>query len=239
MLLSTLEVARLREVPYRSAAKERAAKSGVAMTRRIYDAGDCIVKLWPADWRGWNVVVDGARRRRFRQAGAGAMVLPGETLGIYDPRTVPAFGEYVYSDEGRLVGYTTQRGTVVDRAEVDGAADCIALVDLLIERSAAAGHILRDVHAGNLIRLPDGRVSLIDLETPLARLETLDLDHEVTTGSLRRGTSQRYRQFIFDQVDRRRGAGRQEPEAAPPAPAPASPPELAWIAEVEEELARL
>ena len=67
-------------------------------------------------------MVDGARRRRFRQAGADAKVLPGETLGIYDPRTVPAFGEYVYTDEGRLVGYTTQRGTVVDRAEVDNPA---------------------------------------------------------------------------------------------------------------------
>lgn len=241
MLLSELDVSRLRELPYRSAAKDRAAKAGLTLIRRVYDTGELIVKLWPVDWRGWNLVVDGNRRRRFHRERDGAATrLPGDALGIYDARTTPAFADYVYADTGELVGYATRRGIVVNREEMDSAADCVALVDLLIERSLATGHILRDVHAGNIIRLPDGRVSLIDLETPLARLATLDLNHEVETGALRRGTSQRYRQFIFDLVDRRQSTGGKGDKAAPEAPAAtASSPEMAWIAEVEQELARL
>jgi hypothetical protein len=241
MLVSSLDVTRLEEVPYKSAAKNRAAQAGVRLHRRVYDGGDCIIKLWPADWLGWNVVVDGAGRRRFRGAGDSApKVLPGTTLGIYDARFVPAFGEYIYTDDGDLVGYTTRKGMVVEKADVDGAPDCITLVDDLIVRSISSGYILRDLHAGNLIRLPDGRLSLIDLETPLARLDTLDLNNEVANGALRRGTSQRYRQFIFDYMDRRHGGdwGRAARPNGPAVPSSSSP-DMAWILDVERELMSL
>jgi hypothetical protein len=63
--------------------------------------------------------------------------------------------------------------------------------------------VLRDLHVGNLVRLSDGRISLIDLETPLSHLDTLDLNVEIQSGALRRGIIPAYRRFILDFFDLR------------------------------------
>jgi hypothetical protein len=198
--LETLDFDRLTPVSYASAARRRAAARGVELARKIFRDDNFYYKVWPAESRVCRTVyVAGQPIIISLSGGDGREYLPGFLCGLYDDAIVPGFVDNIYS-KGRLVGYITQAGEVLD-ANMADKEECLAFLKDVIQRSIQSRHIIRDLHPGNVIRLPSGRLSLIDLETPLAHLDSLDLNLETQSGALRRGTFLHYRQFILDFFD--------------------------------------
>jgi hypothetical protein len=201
MRLEDINLKALREVPYDSAAKRRAQARGGELSRKVYEDKDLVYKIWPKSAKPWRTIyVGGVATLLTSPVGPdGKLALPGFTAGLYDSITVPAFVDYIYSGK-HLVGYATQKGIPLTAEEAD-SAECLALVDRIIERTIKHRHVLRDLYYANIIRLPNGKLSLIDLETQIAHLDTLDLNAELETGALRRITAKRYRQFLIDFFD--------------------------------------
>lgn len=203
MELKDIPFHRLKQIAYESAAVRRAAQKGRELARRIFEEADVFHKVWPATSKVHRTVyVSGAPLVvESNVDAAGNEQLLGFLCGLYDKAICPGFIENIYSD-GKLVGYSTRRGKPLTEKELKGA-DCASFVEYCIQRSLEARHVMRDLHVGNLVRLPDGRISLIDLETPISHLDTLDLNMEIQTGALRRGIIPAYRQFLLDFFDLR------------------------------------
>jgi hypothetical protein len=203
MKLRAIDITSLREVSYESAAKRRAEARGSELARKIYEGKDLIYKIWPRYNKTWRRIYVGSSPILLHnpRSSSGQFALPGFLAGLYDRETAPGFVDYIYSGK-RLVGYVTLKGAPIEPDDID-SAECSTLIDRVIERTVKHRHVLRDLYHANIVRLPDGRLSLIDLETPISHLDTLDLNAEIEGGALRRGTASRYRKFLVDFFDRR------------------------------------
>lgn len=193
----------LTELVYESAAKARAKKKGLALSRKLFSDGDTVVKAWPQRSTVWNSVYVAGKLEKFHPLKAlkDKPTLPIFASGLMNEGLCPAFVDHIY-ENSILVGYATRKGAPLTEGEI-AQADVQRFISTLIDQTLSSGYVYRDLHGGNLIRLPDGRISLIDLETPVARLEDLDLDEEIQTGALRRGILRPYRRFILNRFDRR------------------------------------
>ena len=98
------------------------------------------------------------------------------------------------------MGYRTRAGTPLeDVSETDPRHT--GFIDALIARTLLTGFVLRDLKAPNIIELPDGRLSPIDLEGPLTTLYRYSPELERKAGSLSGVTVKRYRDFIESYLD--------------------------------------
>lgn len=200
MQLSEIDFSTLERVEYSSKHVDRILATGAPRPRDVYRDGRRFYKLWGPSysdhrvvyWRGRRHVVDNQDPERGE-------VLLGHLCGLYDERVCPAFIENVY-DGDRLAGYVTEGGTVQSTDTFVGS-DVDEFVDAFIERSLASGFVFRDLKARNIIRLDDGRLSLIDLDTPLVSLNGYSASHEQRSGSLARFTLARYRNFIHEYLN--------------------------------------
>lgn len=201
MELAEIDFQRLVPVNYKSAAQRRAAARGMVLARKIYRDEHYFYKVWPAESRVWRTVYKNGTPIVLdaNKDAQGQKQLPGFLYGLYDETIVPGFVSYIYSQQ-TLVGYITKAGEVLTPQDAE-AAECQAFIGNVIKRSLLSRHILRDLHAGNVTRLANGQLSLIDLETPIAHLDSLDLNVEAQNGALRRGIFPKYRQFILDFFD--------------------------------------
>lgn len=200
MQVKSLALDMMRRIRYDSAAVRRAKLRGKDLARKIYDGGDYYYKIWPKESKVHKIVfVDGQPSVVSNVADDGSEKLLGFIVKLYNDNVCPAFVKHIY-DGDKLVGYATRVGSVLSEDDLS-SEDLSVFVDQVIKFSIQSRHILRDLHLKNLIRLPDGRISLIDLETPLAHLDSVDLVEESLSGSLRRGILPQYKRFVLDFFD--------------------------------------
>ena len=198
--ISSLPIGKFKKFAYTSNAAKRAAQKGLALGRTIYKDSGLFYKIWKVSSTVHRkIFIDGLPVEVSNKNSDDQEVLLGYLCGLFDHTTCPAFVDHIY-ELGRLAGYITRAGTPVTPAELE-TKDGAEFVRAIIDRSMHAGFILRDLHAGNVVRLGDGRLSLIDLETPLSHLYSLDMDAEITSGALRRGICSVYRKSILDVFD--------------------------------------
>ena len=210
MRLANIDLETLEVIHYRSAAIRRAKQRGRRMSRQIYKDSQYAYKIWSRGSRGHRVAfVAGEAVFCDNRGAAGEEQLLGFLCGMYDDKICPAFVENIYS-RGRLRGYRTRLGEPLSKAN-SADQNVRDFIEEMINASLRSGYVYRDLHPGNLIRLGDGRISLIDLETPIAELRSLDLNLEIQNGSLRRGIFLKYRQFILDHFDSRNQTGLDSP----------------------------
>jgi hypothetical protein len=198
--ISTLPISTFNKFPYASSATKRAAEQGRDLGRTIYTDSNKFYKIWKTSSSVHRMIfVDGKPIEVNNKNADGQEVLLGLLCGLFDEKTCPALVDHIHQS-GRLVGYITRAGAPVTPAELE-TGDGVEFINGITDRSLRSGFVLRDLHAGNVVRLDDGRLSLIDLETPLSHLYSLDIDAEITSGALRRGICAAYRRAIHDVFD--------------------------------------
>lgn len=198
--LEDLPLESMERVHYVSAATKRANRMGRELARKLYCDDSYYYKVWSETYQVHRIVYAHGQPVLVNTDRNNAEQLLGIQCRLYNNDTCPALVGHIYSRSGNLRGYVCHKGSVVEKQDM-GSPKILDFIKRLISASFDADHILRDIHNGNLIYLPDGRVSLIDFETPLAHIYTLDLNEEVQSGSLRRGNAPLYRRFVLDLFD--------------------------------------
>jgi hypothetical protein len=195
MQLSALSLEDLEIVEYRSKQVERIVSEGKPRPRTIYRCENYYYKIWTSDYKDHRTVFWRGKRRLARNIDvSGNEVLLGFLYGLYDESICPAFTEHIY-DGTKLVGYKVRAGEVLPSLSMD-EPDHRAFTQHLTKLSLASGFVHRDLKARNMIRLPDGRLSLIDLECPLTMLAGISIEREMRDGCLARYTFKGYQEFV-------------------------------------------
>jgi hypothetical protein len=195
MQLAAINFSVLAKVEYRSKQVERVVATGLPAPRTIYADAQFFFKIWPASnsdcrtvyWKGNRYLVNNRDQNNHE-------VLIGFLYGLYDESVCPAFVDHIY-DGSSLVGYITRRGIPLPTQEEESTA-FNDFVKVFFQRSLHSGLVHRDLKLRNVVRLNDGRLSLIDLECPLTLLNGFSRTRERRNGSLARFTSKRYRSLI-------------------------------------------
>jgi hypothetical protein len=176
--------------------------SGKPLPRVVFSDADHVYKVWRRDYRLHRRVFFGAAAVEIGLEGLdGRQQLPGFLLGLYDESVCPAFVSNIYFGD-QLAGYIMRRGRVIDRFQSRNPAHDRFLARI-IDNSLASGFGFRDLKPNNIIEMPDGRLSLIDLDTPLASLKHYSPEREVRGGSLASFTLPEYQSFLRQWIDPR------------------------------------
>jgi hypothetical protein len=200
MKLTSINFEGMQKVEYRSRQVERIVASGSPPPRQVFANAHFFFKIWRPENIDHRIVYwKGTRRLVENRNSNGQEVLLGFLYGLYDENLCPAFVEHIY-DGPRLVGYVTKRGKPVSSAE-ETSPEFENFVRLLFRRSLRSGVVHRDLKPANVIKLTDGRLSLIDLECPLTLLNGYSVKREKKNGSLAKFTSRRYRKLIKKFLD--------------------------------------
>jgi SAM-dependent methyltransferase len=174
MQLSDINIKELQAVSYKSKAMRPYIKAKVKPPRRIYKDGQYFYKIWDPDYSERRIIVyDGQRIFIDTRDPHGKEILPGFQFGLFDQHICPAFVDYIH-DGDTLRGYKTLSGQPL--ASFDPLDPVLTkYIAYFMQMTLASGFVYRDLKPRNIIKLPNGSLSLIDLESPIASLSRLQL----------------------------------------------------------------
>jgi len=151
-----------------------------------------IYKLWGERYNVKDyVAINGEYvRHNYRDANSGIAAID---LGFIDSKTCPALLDLIWDADGVCRGYVMTEGKSLSSVgEISNE-----FVDLICSRSLSTGFLSTDFAPKNIIRVEQG-LSLIDIDTVVTRLDSLDLEFETSRGSLRAHVIPEYKRFILD-----------------------------------------
>ena len=129
-------------------------------------------------------------RHNYRDSASGIAAID---LGFIDSKTCPALLDLIWDADGVCRGYVMTEGKSLSSVgEISNE-----FVDLICSRSLSTGFLSTDFAPKNIIRVEQG-LSLIDIDTVVTRLDSLDLEFETSKGSLRSHVVPEYKRFILD-----------------------------------------
>jgi ubiquinone/menaquinone biosynthesis C-methylase UbiE len=174
MHLSDINMKELQAVPYKSKAMRPYLKAKVKPPRRVYKDASYFYKLWEPDYNEHRIIIyDGKRIFIDTRDTCGKEMLPGFQFGLFDEKICPAFVDYIH-DGNTLRGYKTLSGEPL--AGFDSLDSVLTdYIAYFMQMTLTSGFVYRDLKPRNIIKLPNGSLSLIDLESPIASLSRLQL----------------------------------------------------------------
>lgn len=149
-----------------------------------------VYKVWGATHLTHKIVISSGKDyiHTFRDSSAGISSLD---LGLISTDNCPALFDVIWDSSANCRGYVTRRGTSVTRQDIPD--DFIRkLCDGFVQR----GFALNDICEDNMIMI-DGKISLIDLDSPPSCLSTIDIRYDQEHGCLRRHQDGRYLDYMY------------------------------------------
>jgi hypothetical protein len=161
----------------------------------VYRDEQYFYKVWRSDYLAHKTLRVGVLEGILdvRDEG-GTEQLPGFALGLFDDSVCPAFADYIFCGE-KLAGYRMRVGVPIEKFSPFSARHR-SLVDRLIKNSLRSGIAYSDMKSNNIIRLPDGKLSLIDLDAKLVALHQFPLEYDAEHGSMAPFVIDRYKDFL-------------------------------------------
>lgn len=188
MLLSDIDFDKLEKCEWKLAWGE----GDPTLERFFFRHGGMIYKLWGKRYNVKDyIAVNGEYvRHSYRDAASGIAAID---LGFVDSQTCPALIDLIWDTEEVCRGYVMTEG--MSLSSVSEITE--DFFDLICSRSLSTGFLSTDFAPKNIIRVEQG-LSLIDLDTVVTRLDSLDLEFETSKGSLRAHVVPEYKRFIHD-----------------------------------------
>jgi SAM-dependent methyltransferase len=195
--LSDIDFPSLKIVKYSSLQVARLMATEKQLPRAVFRDKEFFYKIWRSGYDLHRSVIVGRKKKRLDiRDGEGVERLPGFKLNFFDAAICPAFEGGIYHGS-ELVGYRMRAGSVLDDFDASASAER-AFVSAVIQNTVRSGFVFRDLKPLNIIKLTDGRLSLIDLDTPLASLFQLSREIEIKSGAMGPHVIGSYYDFLND-----------------------------------------
>ena len=195
--LSAIDFSRLRVITYPSKYLAITLRRGLPLPRVVFADRRYVYKLWRRGFHTFQGQVRvGAQRQDVASAGPEGPTLVGFRVGLYDDRLCPGFAGGIYVGQ-QLVGYRMIRGKPIRSLSLEDRQHR-EFVQHLVDRTLRSGIVYSDLRAANVVKLPDGRLSLVDLDTTLSTLFEFDRRYELRKGALRGHLDGDYRRALLD-----------------------------------------
>lgn len=158
--------------------------AGSARDRKIYSDDHLFYKVWSDTYVANTPAAIGNKFKRIE----GLSELHGFAVGLFNSDIASAFVEYIRDSKEIIRGYVSHAGV-----HPDYVPDAFA--DLLFEACKKSGWVFSDLKPQNVIEF-NSKLSLIDFDSHLCRLEAIDVDFEVRSGCLRPHVCDRFQAHI-------------------------------------------
>lgn len=185
---------RLSEIDFRSLEEVSSLNrwgAGSSRDRRIYRNGDRWYKVWGEHYLDASVY---ASAGQFHSHVPRLRRPHGFELGLFTQSNSPAFLCDLYDDFGNVRGYVTRAGSRVSSSTLSDS-----FVDMFFQQCLDLGWIYSDFCFKNLVQVDEG-VSLIDFDTHLTKVATVDAEFERLKGALRPHVEERFRNRVESMV---------------------------------------
>jgi len=193
--IAEIDPTKLTVVTYHSAQLARFALANKALPRAVFRDDKYFYKVWRHDYDHFRRVKVGKRHVKAAAIGEdGIERLWGFHVGLFDQEVCPAYVGGIYNGT-RLVGYRTLIGQPVERLHSWHPGHA-AFMRAIARNTARSGFVHPDFKLRNLIRLDDGRLSLIDFDGSLATLFRFSPQADIELGALRPFVIESYRRLL-------------------------------------------
>ena len=160
--------------------------------RSFFRHDGLIYKIWGEHFNGHDHVIQGDKFV-LHQYGDNMTGLALIDVGFVTEKTCPALVDLIWDDDNKCRGYVMREGTLLKSfSEISKE-----FIQEIFTASISTGFFHTDFAPKNIISC-DGTLSLIDLDTVPSRIDELNLDFELSKGSLRPHVVPEYRLFILD-----------------------------------------
>ncbi len=198
--ISEIDFSKLSVVTYRSRQLARYIERNEELPRAVFHDDRYFYKIWRRDYTGHRRVALGTEIVTVPAIDAeGVERLWGFHTGLFDHELCPAYVGGIYNGS-KLVGYRTLAGTPVTRFP-QWQPKYRRFLNRLAKNTWRSGFAHSDFKARNLIRLPNGQLSLIDFDGQLRTLYNFAPEVEHRRGALRRFIVHGYRELLIRFAD--------------------------------------
>lgn len=161
---------------------------GTPRERSLFRDTNYFYKIWGPDYLSSTVYSDHGSFHHHPEP----LQLPhGFEVGLYSAANSSAFVGHIYSNEGSVRGYVTKAG---EKKRISQE-----FAELVFEACVSVGWVYSDFCANN-VTMVDGRLSLIDFDTHLSRIEGMSVAFEQTHGALRSHVDPYFRQLLLNHL---------------------------------------
>jgi hypothetical protein len=161
------------------------------LDREFYKQDNLIYKLWGSSYIVKDMVIVSGQyiKHSYSSEKNGIAAID---IGFVNQETCPGLVDLIW-DNGICRGYVMIYGEALERDDQITPE----FLDLIIRVSAKCGFVHSDFSPKNIARI-NGRLSLIDLDTVMSKISSMDMKFDLLNGSLRPHVVSQYRVFVLD-----------------------------------------